>query len=167
MYLKVLVLFVRPLFLNVILSGKTVSARGCFSAVPCHANHAMSRFNSWMAGAWVSFLPRKHSSSQGSIPLRISLPANFINYVYAASASQISPLCQVKLNFLVSHQPLSRFWCGQAARVHINIMYSWRAVITHYACLELFMRAFPGQKTKTNELTAKTIRVTCMLKNLV
>ena len=43
-------------FLNVISSGKTASARGCFSAVP---SHTMSRFNSWVAGMRVSFLPKE------------------------------------------------------------------------------------------------------------
>ena len=40
-------------FCQVISTGKTTSARGCFSAVPCACRliYNMSRFNSWVAEA--------------------------------------------------------------------------------------------------------------------
>ena len=47
-------------FLNVILPGRTASARGCFSAVPCHTQITIfpGLAAGWPAGARVRFLPK-------------------------------------------------------------------------------------------------------------
>ena len=47
--------------------GDSISQGLFFSCALSH-NHNMSQFNSWVAGARVCFLPKEHSSSQGSIP---------------------------------------------------------------------------------------------------
>jgi len=88
--------------LNVILPGRTASARGCFSAVPCHTQITICPgFTArWMGLGYVSY-PRKHSSSQGSIrgikPGTLWLPGWCSNHLVTSSEKDKPHDCSIKV----------------------------------------------------------------------